>query len=172
MLKIWKSHQSLNWNLKVRSNISKIYMQVLKKKWRRRGKTHFSIFSITLHFLFFCIFYWLCILCSLEGMSVLPSCGDLFVFYKKCLVQCAELSTGQRLVQHPLKVQSPVRYKSFVQCAKISKWYLAPLSKLSIDQRIFPIQCSKILKQISAIACKSPDKSWTYTYPRDTFFNL
>jgi len=26
-----------------------------------------------------------------EGTSVLSSCGDLFVFYKKCLVQCAEL---------------------------------------------------------------------------------
>ena len=28
------------------------------------------------------------------GTSVLSSCGDLFVFYKKCLVQCTELSTG------------------------------------------------------------------------------
>ena len=32
------------------------------------------------------------------GTSVLSSCGDLFVFYKKCLVQCAELSTGNQAV--------------------------------------------------------------------------
>jgi len=35
---------------------------------------------------------------SETGTSVLSSCGDLFVFYKKCLVQCAELSTGQSLL--------------------------------------------------------------------------
>ena len=25
---------------------------------------------------------------------VLPSCADLFVYYKKCMVQCSQLSTG------------------------------------------------------------------------------
>eukprot|EP00117_Sycon_ciliatum_P034852 scpid28331/ scgid26521/ Vacuolar protein sorting-associated protein 53 homolog len=30
--------------------------------------------------------------------TVLPSCSDLFIFYKKCLVQCAQLSTGEALV--------------------------------------------------------------------------
>ncbi|XP_071094311.1 vacuolar protein sorting-associated protein 53 homolog [Haliotis cracherodii] len=30
-----------------------------------------------------------------EGSNVLPSCADLFVFYKKCMVQCSQLSTGQ-----------------------------------------------------------------------------
>ena len=33
-----------------------------------------------------------------EGSPVLPSCGDLFVFYRKCLVQCSELSTGQPML--------------------------------------------------------------------------
>ena len=33
-----------------------------------------------------------------EGSPVLSSCGDLFVFYKKCLVQCSELSTGQPML--------------------------------------------------------------------------
>jgi hypothetical protein len=32
------------------------------------------------------------------GCAVLPSCADLFVFYKKCLVQCAQLSTAQPMV--------------------------------------------------------------------------
>ena len=34
-----------------------------------------------------------------EGAPVLTSCGDLFVFYRKCLVQLAELSTGQPLLE-------------------------------------------------------------------------
>ena len=32
-----------------------------------------------------------------EG-TVLPSAGELFVFYKKCMVQCIQLSTGKALV--------------------------------------------------------------------------
>ncbi len=30
--------------------------------------------------------------------AVLPSAGELFVFYKKCMVQCALLSTGSALL--------------------------------------------------------------------------
>ncbi|ESO97342.1 hypothetical protein LOTGIDRAFT_214182 [Lottia gigantea] len=33
-----------------------------------------------------------------EGSNVLPSCADLFVFYKKCMVQCSQLSTGQPMI--------------------------------------------------------------------------
>ena len=38
---------------------------------------------------------------SVEGGGgvVLPSCSDLFVFYKKCMVQCSQLSTGEPLLQ-------------------------------------------------------------------------
>lgn len=32
------------------------------------------------------------------GSMVLPSCADLFVFYKKCMVQCTQLSTGQAML--------------------------------------------------------------------------
>ena len=32
-----------------------------------------------------------------EG-AVLPSAGELFVFYKKCMVQCIQLSTGNALI--------------------------------------------------------------------------
>ncbi|XP_076364592.1 vacuolar protein sorting 53 [Tachypleus tridentatus] len=32
------------------------------------------------------------------GSAVLPSCADLFVYYKKCLVQCTQLSTGQPML--------------------------------------------------------------------------
>ncbi len=33
-----------------------------------------------------------------EGSNVLPSCADLFVYYKKCMVQCSQLSTGQPMI--------------------------------------------------------------------------
>ena len=29
-----------------------------------------------------------------EGSAVLHSCGDLFMFYKKCMVQCTQLTAG------------------------------------------------------------------------------
>ena len=29
---------------------------------------------------------------------MLPSAGELFVFYKKCMVQCSQLSTGMPLL--------------------------------------------------------------------------
>ena len=35
---------------------------------------------------------------SAEGGTVLPTSADLFDFYKKCLVQCASLSTGVALM--------------------------------------------------------------------------
>ena len=34
-----------------------------------------------------------------EGSNVLPSCADLFVYYKKCMVQCSQLSTGAPMLQ-------------------------------------------------------------------------
>jgi len=34
---------------------------------------------------------------SEDGSNVLPSCADLFVYYKKCMVQCSQLSMG-----HPM----------------------------------------------------------------------
>lgn len=34
-----------------------------------------------------------------ESSNVLPSCADLFVFYKKCMVQCSQLSTGQPMIE-------------------------------------------------------------------------
>ncbi|KAM6175130.1 vacuolar protein sorting-associated protein 53 homolog [Erethizon dorsatum] len=33
-----------------------------------------------------------------EGGTVLPSCADLFVYYKKCMVQCSQLSTGEPMI--------------------------------------------------------------------------
>eukprot|EP00096_Caligus_rogercresseyi_P012763 TRINITY_DN5455_c0_g1_i2.p1 TRINITY_DN5455_c0_g1~~TRINITY_DN5455_c0_g1_i2.p1 ORF type:complete len:688 (-),score=266.96 TRINITY_DN5455_c0_g1_i2:196-2259(-) len=36
---------------------------------------------------------------AVEGSAVLNSCGDLFMFYKKCLKQCTTLSTGEPMIQ-------------------------------------------------------------------------
>ncbi|XP_060243260.1 vacuolar protein sorting-associated protein 53 homolog [Meriones unguiculatus] len=33
-----------------------------------------------------------------EGGAVLPSCADLFVYYKRCMVQCSQLSTGEPMI--------------------------------------------------------------------------
>uniref|UniRef100_A0A8C5LWQ7 Vacuolar protein sorting-associated protein 53 homolog n=1 Tax=Leptobrachium leishanense TaxID=445787 RepID=A0A8C5LWQ7_9ANUR len=35
---------------------------------------------------------------SEDAGSVLPSCADLFVYYKKCMVQCSQLSTGEPMI--------------------------------------------------------------------------
>jgi hypothetical protein len=49
------------------------------------------------------VFMCVCSGCAQEsraggGGAVLPSCGDLFLFYKKCLVQCARLTTGEPML--------------------------------------------------------------------------
>lgn len=44
-----------------------------------------------------------------EGGAVLPSCADLFVFYKKCMVQCSQLSTGQPLLSLTASFQKYLR---------------------------------------------------------------
>ena len=41
---------------------------------------------------------------AVEGSSVLHSCGDLFMFYKKCMVQCALLSTGKIKIKIIIKI--------------------------------------------------------------------
>lgn len=39
-----------------------------------------------------------CANAAIEGSAVLHSCGDLFMFYKKCMMQCSQLSTRQPLL--------------------------------------------------------------------------
>ena len=57
-----------------------------------------------------------------EGGGVLPSCGDLFVFYKKCMVQCCELSTGQPMLELTKVFKKYLReYASRVLVANLPK---------------------------------------------------
>ncbi|KAH3777516.1 hypothetical protein DPMN_178963 [Dreissena polymorpha] len=50
---------------------------------------------------------------SEEGSNVLPSSADLFVCYKKCVVQCSQLSTGQPMIT-PVTGQDYTRYPSTI----------------------------------------------------------
>ncbi|KAL1129412.1 hypothetical protein AAG570_013939 [Ranatra chinensis] len=55
-------------------------------------------------------------------ISVLPSCADLFVFYKKCLVQCNQLSTGNPMLTLALTFQKYLReYASKVLQSNLPK---------------------------------------------------
>lgn len=36
---------------------------------------------------------------SIGQSEVLPTCADLFVYYKKCMLQCSQLSTGDPMIQ-------------------------------------------------------------------------
>ena len=57
-----------------------------------------------------------------EGSPVLASCGDLFVFYRKCLVQCSELSTGQPMLALATLFKKYLReYTSRVLVASLHK---------------------------------------------------
>ena len=57
---------------------------------------------------------------KLPKQKVLPSCADLFVYYKKCLVQCSQLSTGQSLLDLSLVFGQYLReYRKVVSlCSK------------------------------------------------------
>ena len=153
-------------------------MQVLKKKLKTKRQNAFF------HFFYNTTFSFLLYLSFLFTDYV--SCAHFQVCLCYPVVGTSSFSTKSALSSAPNSPQvsalSSILLKSSrllgtsllssVQKSPNDTQHLFPCAKLSIDQRIFPIQCSKILKQISAIACKSPDKSWTYTYPRDTFFNL
>ncbi len=58
-----------------------------------------------------------------DGSSiVLPSAADLFVFYKKCLVQCASLSTGPPLLELTVLFQKYLReYASRILSPSVPK---------------------------------------------------
>ena len=64
---------------------------------------------------------------SVEGSSVLHSCGDLFLCYKKCIKQCTELSTGE-----PLLALTNVFKKHLKEYA--SRILIAHLPKLAQQQ--------------------------------------
>jgi len=61
-----------------------------------------------------------------EGSNILPSCADLFVYYKKCMVQCSQLSTGQPMLLLTRTFQKYLReYASRVLAGNLPKYALA-----------------------------------------------
>ena len=60
-----------------------------------------------------------------EGSNILPSCADLFVYYKKCMVQCSQLSTGQPMLLLTRTFQKYLReYASKVLAGNLPKYAL------------------------------------------------
>lgn len=58
-----------------------------------------------------------------EGSNVLPSCADLFVFYKQCMVQCSQLSTGRPLLDLTRTFQKYLKeYANRVLLANLPKY--------------------------------------------------
>ena len=65
-----------------------------------------------------------------EGAPVLTSCGDLFVFYRKCLVQLSELSSGQPMLDLATLFKKYLReYISKVIVASLPKVGISSLSE-------------------------------------------
>ena len=61
-----------------------------------------------------------------EAGAVLPSCADLFMYYKKCLVQCSQLSTGESLLALAKVFQKYLQeYSQKILAANLPKWVLA-----------------------------------------------
>lgn len=59
---------------------------------------------------------------SATSSPVFPSCADLFVFYKKCMVQCAQLSTGRPMLDLALVFKKYLReYAARLLEAKVPK---------------------------------------------------
>ena len=60
-----------------------------------------------------------------EASNILPSCADLFVYYKKCMVQCSQLSTGQPMLLLTRTFQKYLReYASRVLAGNLPKCVL------------------------------------------------
>ncbi len=54
---------------------------------------------------------------------MLPSCADLFVYYKKCMVQCSQLSTGEPMIALTTIFQKYLReYAWKILSGNLPKW--------------------------------------------------
>src|SRR5690349_17350314 len=66
-----------------------------------------------------------------EGSNILSSCADLFVYYKKCMVQCSQLSTGQPMLLLTRTFQKYLReYAQKMLNSNLPKYVLITLALL------------------------------------------
>jgi hypothetical protein len=77
---------------------------------------------------------------EIEGCCVLPSCADLFVFYKKCLLQCAQLSTGQPMLsltsvfkKYLREYASRLLQSNLPRCGRLTYFFLDSQLKIYVD---------------------------------------
>ena len=82
-----------------------------------------------------------------EGAPVLTSCGDLFVFYRKCLVQLSELTSGQPLLELAALFRKYLREYT-------SKVIMAALPNIGGQQLQLPAAMSQLsgLKDLSGLS--------------------
>ncbi|CAB4054024.1 VPS53 [Lepeophtheirus salmonis] len=77
-----------------------------------------------------------------EGSAVLNSCGDLFMFYKKCMKQCTQLSTGEPMIELATLFKKYLReYATKVLIANLPSSFLATkegdsLLRLTSDDKV------------------------------------
>ena len=84
---------------------------------------------------------------AVEGSSVLHSCGDLFMFYKKCMVQCAQLSTAEPMLalqnifrNHLREYASKILYANMPKATSNANSALSSMSSLTKDLKDFSTQ--------------------------------
>lgn len=99
--------------------------------------------------------------CETSAAPVLPSCADLFMFYKKSLVQCTQLSTGEPMVALASTFQQYLRqYAHKVLQQNLSKQAgqttittLASVSNITRDLGLTKDQRTKYTPQEQARIC-------------------
>lgn len=99
--------------------------------------------------------------CETSAAPVLPSCADLFMFYKKSLVQCTQLSTGEPMVALANTFQQYLRHYAYKalqqnvskQAGQTTNTTLASVSNITRDLGLTKDQRTKYTPQEQARVC-------------------
>ncbi|KAL1457860.1 hypothetical protein WDU94_008049 [Cyamophila willieti] len=99
--------------------------------------------------------------CETSAAPVLPSCADLFMFYKKSLVQCTQLSTGEPMVALATTFQQHLRHYAHKvlqqnvskQAGQTTNTTLASVSNITRDLGLIKDQRTKYTPQEQARIC-------------------
>ncbi|XP_039262608.2 vacuolar protein sorting-associated protein 53 homolog [Styela clava] len=83
--------------------------------------------------------------------EVLPTCADLFVYYKKCMVQCSQLSTGEPMVSLTHLFQKYLReYATKLLSNNLPKLSAAPTSSVSMPGNITFSSVTNLIKETTS----------------------
>jgi len=109
-----------------------------------------------------------------EGSNILPSCADLFVYYKKCMVQCSQLSTGQPMLLLTRTFQKYLReYASKVLAGNLPKYTLVSFVVLTCMYSLFCVFTTLVAVVINELCyeidSKTNDTLCCYLHALDSF---